>query len=53
MKRYSPIGELPLCRMRIFHREPEAIFWTYGFPVLLTIELGVAFRATSPDKNLV
>ncbi len=53
MKRYSPIWELFLCRMRMFYREPEAMFWTYGFPVLLTIGLGVAFRAKSPDKNLV
>ncbi len=25
-------------------REPEAVFWTYGFPLLLAIGLGVAFR---------
>jgi ABC-type multidrug transport system permease subunit len=36
--------------MRMFYREPEAIFWTYGFPVLLTIGLGVAFRTKPPDK---
>jgi len=50
MKRYSPNWELFLCRMRMFYREPEAIFWTYGFPVLLTIGLGVAFRTKPPDK---
>jgi len=50
MRRYSPNWELFLCRMRMFYREPEAIFWTYGFPVLLTIGLGVAFRTKPPDK---
>ena len=50
MKRSSPSRELFLCRMRMFYREPEAIFWTYGFPVLLTIGLGVAFRIKPPDK---
>lgn len=49
MKRYSPNWELFLSRMRMFYREPEAMFWTYGFPVLLTIGLGIAFRAKPPE----
>src|SRR5947209_11483059 len=36
--------ELVLARWRSFYREPGAIFWTFGFPLLLTIALGVAFR---------
>lgn len=44
MKKYHPIKELFLGRMRTFYREPEAIFWTYGFPLILTILLGIAFR---------
>lgn len=31
-------------RLRTFVREPEALFWTFGFPILLTIGLGLAFR---------
>ena len=50
MKRYSPHWELFLCRMRMFYREPDAMFWTYGFPALLAIGLGVAFRTKPPDK---
>lgn len=50
MTRNHPIFELLLCRMRMFYREPDAVFWTYGFPVLLTIGLGVAFRTKPPDK---
>ena len=29
-----PLAQLILCRLREFYREPEAIFWVYGFPIL-------------------
>ncbi|MCH7526823.1 MAG: ABC transporter permease [Planctomycetes bacterium] len=51
MKKYHPIKELFLARMRQFYREPEAIFWTYGFPILLTVGLGIAFR-NRPVSNI-
>ncbi len=44
MTRYHPLKELSLARLREFLREPEAVFWTYGFPLLLAIGLGIAFR---------
>ena len=50
MKRYFAMKELFLCRMRQFYREPEAIFWTYGFPILLTAGLGIAFRNRPPEQ---
>jgi ABC transporter DrrB family efflux protein len=34
---------LILARLREFYREPEVIFWVYGFPLLLAIGLGIAF----------
>src|SRR5690348_14052600 len=40
----NALRELVLMRMRTFMREPEALFWTFGFPILLTIGLGLAFR---------
>jgi ABC-2 type transport system permease protein len=43
-QRYSPLGQLVLTRLREFYREPEAVFWVYGFPILLTLALGIAFR---------
>ncbi|MEE9296302.1 MAG: ABC transporter permease [Phycisphaerae bacterium] len=52
MKNYHPIKELWLTRMRTFYREPEAIFWTYVFPILLTIGLGIAFR-NRPQETIV
>ena len=43
-KRYWPLKELILARLREFYREPEAIFWVYGFPILIVVALGIAFR---------
>jgi len=36
--------QLTMMRFREFWREPEAIFWAFLFPVLLTIGLAIAFR---------
>jgi ABC-type multidrug transport system permease subunit len=35
--------------VRAFFREPSAVFWSFGFPILLTIALGIAFRSRPPD----
>jgi len=40
---------LALMRLREFLREPEAVFWTFIFPVLLAGGLGIAFRNRSAD----
>jgi ABC-type multidrug transport system permease subunit len=45
----SPLWELTLTRWRSFFREPSAVFWTFIFPILLTIALGLAFRNRPPD----
>jgi ABC-2 type transport system permease protein len=44
-----PLWELTLTRWRSFFREPSAVFWTFGFPVLLAIALGIAFRNRPPE----
>jgi hypothetical protein len=31
-------------RYPTFHREPSATFWVFGFPLLMSIVLGLAFR---------
>jgi ABC-type multidrug transport system permease subunit len=36
-----------------FVREPSALFWTFGFPILLTLALGVAFRSSGPPDVVV
>jgi hypothetical protein len=49
--RYWPLGQLVLSRVREFYREPEAIFWVYGFPILIVVALGIAFR-NQPAENV-
>jgi ABC-type multidrug transport system permease subunit len=44
-----PLRELTLSRLRLFFREPGAVFWTFGFPLLLTVALGAAFRNRPPE----
>ena len=42
--------QLALARMREFSREPEAVFWVFGFPIVLAFALGLAFRNTGPGE---
>jgi ABC-type multidrug transport system permease subunit len=39
-----PLWQLTLARFREFYREPAALFWVYGFPLILAFALGMAFR---------
>ena len=48
-----PLVQLTLVRYREFYREPEAIFWVFIFPVLLTAGLGIAFRSRGPERTPV
>jgi ABC-type multidrug transport system permease subunit len=45
-----PLVQLTLVRYREFYREPEAVFWVFVFPVLLTAGLGIAFRNQAPER---
>jgi ABC-2 type transport system permease protein len=45
----NPLVQLVLVRFREYMREPEALFWSFGFPILLAIGLGIAFRSKPPD----
>src|SRR3954469_17940889 len=49
MARHSSLRELYLTRLREFYRQPARIFWVYGFPTVLAIGLGLAFRSRPPD----
>jgi ABC-2 type transport system permease protein len=53
MMKHLPLKELFLMRMRELFRTPETIFWVYGFPILLAIGLGIAFRNHPQDKIYV
>ena len=43
MSRFNELRQLTWIRLLQFVREPEAVFWTFAFPVLLALVLGVAF----------
>lgn len=49
MRRSSPLWELYKTRIREFWRQPARIFWVYGFPTVLAIVLGAAFKSRPPD----
>lgn len=46
----SSLWQLTLVRFREFIRQPEAVFWTFVFPILLAVGLGLAFRSRAPEQ---
>jgi ABC-type multidrug transport system permease subunit len=42
-----------LSRVKEFVREPAVIFWVYGFPILMTAALGMAFRNQPLEEVVV
>jgi ABC-2 type transport system permease protein len=46
----SSLMQLTLVRFREFIRQPEAVFWTFVFPILLAVGLGLAFRSRAPEN---
>ncbi len=53
MTRWHAFLQLILARVREFYREPEAIFWVYGFPIILAVVLGYAFTGGKPEPPVV
>src|SRR5437867_2866924 len=49
-RNYWPIWQLTISRMRVFYREPAAVFWVYGFPLVMAMSLGTAFRDNPTEK---
>jgi len=47
--RDHPLIQLTLSQLRGFYREPEAVFWVFGFPILLAFALGIAFRSRGAE----
>ena len=42
-----------MARLKELHREPEVVFWVFGFPILLALGLGIAFRDKPADVTSV
>ena len=51
--RDASLVQLTLVRFREFLREPEAVFWSFVFPLLLAGGLGIAFRHRPPERVAV
>ena len=43
--RWAGYRQLLYVRLRELQREPEVVFWVFGFPLLMALGLGVAFRS--------
>ena len=51
--RWVGFAHILLARMKELQREPEVIFWVFGFPLLLALGLGIAFRNKPADAARV
>jgi ABC-2 type transport system permease protein len=51
--RWTGFRYLLLARLLELKREPEVIFWVFGFPLLLALGLGIAFRNKPADVTPV
>jgi ABC-type multidrug transport system permease subunit len=49
MNSSHPLFQLFLSRLRQFYREPHALFWVYGFPLIMAVALGIAFANRKPE----
>jgi ABC-2 type transport system permease protein len=52
-RRWSGYARLLNARLLELKREPEVIFWVFGFPILLALGLGIAFRNKPADVTPV
>jgi len=52
-KRPNPVVQLTLMRLRSSFREPGVLFWAFGFPIVLSLALGIAFRNRGPEPTVV
>ena len=48
-RRKSALGTLVAARIKLFLREPAALFWVFAFPAILAVVLGTAFRDRPPE----
>jgi ABC-2 type transport system permease protein len=49
---HHPLIELTLARLREFVREPEALFWSFFFPIVMSVAMAMAFpsRGSQPVR---
>jgi ABC-2 type transport system permease protein len=47
---HPALFELTRARVLEFLRQPEAVFWVFGFPIIMAVVLGFAFRGQEPEE---
>ncbi len=49
---HYPLIELTLARLREFVREPDALFWSFFFPIVMSVAMAIAFpsRGSQPVR---
>jgi len=49
---HHPLLELTLARLREFVREPDALFWSFFFPIVMSVAMAIAFpsRGAQPAR---
>ncbi|MEM9385740.1 MAG: ABC transporter permease [Pseudomonadota bacterium] len=52
-REWQALRQLTFARVRLFVREPEAMFWVLVFPLALTMVLGWAFQNRKPADEVV
>lgn len=48
-----PLVELALARLKEFAREPEAVFWAFIFPIIMSVTMAVAFPGSGTKPAVV
>jgi ABC-type multidrug transport system permease subunit len=51
--RWTGYTHLLRARLKELWREPEVVFWVFGFPILLALGLGIAFRNKPADVTSI
>jgi len=51
--RWAGFNHLLMARLLELKREPEVVFWVFGFPILLALGLGIAFRNKPADVTSI
>ena len=49
--KHNAFAQLVLANVRSYLRQPEAIFWTYGFPFIMVVGLGLAFNSNTEVQS--
>src|SRR5436190_18145322 len=50
---WHPLIELSIARLREFAREPEAVFWAFIFPILMSVTMALAFPGSGAKPSIV